>query len=159
MCFLSFPDLLQAMGYEVTPSSGDTKASGGSGPATSSAEGSTKGASPTNNPLAKGRKVQFAESTDDQIVTDSTPVVSANGDTTTSGARQLVPGITLPEGKKKAKGAKKDKVVEKSTATSEKESKGPSSDAPKTESSSDGARPKDQLIYLSKIIGFKVRNF
>lgn len=136
-------DLLQAMGYEVTPGSGEVKPAAASSP-----ESSAKGSSPVRSIT---KKVQFTESSEGPAITDSTPVVSANGDT---GSRQLVPGIALPDGKKKAKAVKKDKSGEKST---EAETKGSEvEDASKSESSTDGARPKDQLIYLSKIIGFKV---
>lgn len=67
---------------------------------------------------------------------ESPPVVSANGESV-----QL-------EGRKASSkgGVRKEKVAEK--VEEEVESK--------NESGSDGARPKDQLIYLSKIIGFKV---
>lgn len=110
----------------MTSAGSDNKEDGGGGG--SKAE-STE--SPVKSKLEKVKK-ESAE---------SPPVVSANGESV-----QL-------EGKK-AKGAKKEKVAtEKSGGgVAAKDEEGES----KNESGSDGARPKDQLIYLSKIIGFKV---
>lgn len=77
----------------------------------------------------KGRKSEGDSS-------DSAPVVSADG---------VTPG-------KKNKGVKKEKIVEKSQTNQS------AVEDNQAESGSGGARPKDQLNYLSKIIGFKVIN-
>lgn len=95
-------------------------------------EGGESAGSPVKSKLEKVKKERMSTES-----AESPPVVSANGESV-----QL-------EGRKAASskgGVRKEKVAEK--VEEEVESK--------NESGSDGARPKDQLIYLSKIIGFKV---
>lgn len=94
--------------------------------------GGESSGSPVKSKLEKVKKERMSTES-----AESPPVVSANGESV-----QL-------EGRKAASskgGVRKEKVAEK--VEEEVESK--------NESGSDGARPKDQLIYLSKIIGFKV---
>lgn len=122
-------ELLAALGFEVKVSTTSSNCG-------DNKEGDTSGGSP-----AKSSKAALAEkgkkSGGDSVEAESPPVVSANGPSVEVGSA------------KKAKGAKKEKVEK--TVTQKLESA-----EDKEESGSDGARPKDQLIYLSKIIGFKV---
>lgn len=130
------PELLAALGYEVKVTSSTDNVDTEGSPVRSSTVTAEKGV----------KKHSVSESVDSGLA-HSPPVVSANGT-----------AVTSAEGApaKKAKAAKKDKAaattVVETTSIKLAEVEG------KTESGSDGARPKDQLIYLSKIIGFKVRH-
>lgn len=129
-------ELLAALGFEVTvtSSSSDNKE------ATTDESTAAQSSRPARESAGK-KSALTSDAVDSDVC--APVVVSANG--------QVEGG-----GGKKAKGVRKDKAAaaaagETKSATEEVENK--------TESGSDGARPKDQLIYLSKIIGFKVSGF
>lgn len=104
---------------------------------TSSGSDNKEAAAPGEESPVKGsRPEKGKKASTDAVDSDSPPVVSANGTT-----------AVVTEGAKKPRAAKKEKAVVAEKVEDVEN---------KTESGSDGARPKDQLIYLSKIIGFKV---
>lgn len=88
------------------------------------------------SPVKGSRPEKGKKASTDAVDSDCPPVVSANGTT-----------AVVTEGAKKPRAAKKEKAVVAEKVDDVENN---------TESGSDGARPKDQLIYLSKIIGFKV---
>lgn len=121
-----FAELLAVLGYEVKMTS--------SADIAKEAEGS-----PARS--IKPEKGKNSVESGDNV---SAPVVYASG---------LGVGGTEMAGKK-TKVLKKEKGP--AAAATEKTSSITREEENQCESGSDGARPKDQLIYLSKIIGFKV---
>lgn len=127
-------ELLQALGYEVKPS---TNASSNDNKENSSGNANREQGGGGN---AKGtRDVTTVDKVKRERLGE-TPTVSANNATGggggDGGGKQLVPGIKLSQ-----QNIKSESVAEEEP----------------TAKTSDGPRPKDQLMYLSKIIGFKVR--
>lgn len=120
-------ELLQALGYEVKPS---TNASSNDNKENSSGIANREQGGGGN---AKGtRDVTTVDKVKRERLGE-TPTGGGGGD---GGGKQLVPGIKLSQ-----QNIKSESVAEEEP----------------TAKTSDGPRPKDQLMYLSKIIGFKVR--